>query len=139
MSRYVASHVERSPDAVILNGVPQTPCLWRASSTTVLVLQRLEPEKDTMTALRAWHTSRMVEEGWTMRVVGEGSQRAGLEAWVESERVEGVHFVGWAPNAQDELANAGILLAPGPSDSFGLAVVEAMAAGVPAAASAATR
>ena len=41
------------------------------------------------------------------------------------------------PSADDELANAGVLLAPARSEPFGLAVVEAMAAGVPVAASAA--
>jgi glycosyltransferase involved in cell wall biosynthesis len=137
VSDYVASRTERRPDAVILNGVPPSPCLWRSSSRTVLVLQRLEPEKDTITALRAWKASRLAEEGWVMRVVGDGSERATLEAWVTSKEVEGVTFVGWVPSAQNELAGAGVLLAPGPGDSFGLAVVEAMAAGVPVAASAA--
>ena len=36
VSEYVASRVERRPDAVILNGVPPSPCLWRSSSRTVL-------------------------------------------------------------------------------------------------------
>jgi glycosyltransferase involved in cell wall biosynthesis len=103
----------------------------------VLVLQRLEPEKDTITALRAWNASRLVEEGWDMRVVGEGSERVALEEWVRSEGIEGVKFVGWVPNTNDELTNAGVLLAPARSEPFGLAVVEAMAAGVPVAASAA--
>ena len=137
VSDYVASRVERRPDAVIPNGTPPSACLWRSSSRTVLVLQRLEPEKDTITALRAWKASRLVEEGWVMRVVGDGSERSALEAWATSEGVEGVTFVGWVPSAHDELASAGVLLAPALSEPFGLAVVEAMAAGVPVAASAA--
>jgi glycosyltransferase involved in cell wall biosynthesis len=137
VSEYVASRMERRPDAVILNGVPSSPCLWRSSSRTVLVLQRLDPEKDTITALRAWKGSRLVEKGWVMRIVGDGSERVGLAAWTESERMQGVTFAGWATNTRDELANAGILLAPAPAEPFGLAVVEAMAAGVPVAASAA--
>jgi glycosyltransferase involved in cell wall biosynthesis len=137
VSEYVASRVERRPDAVILNGVPPSPCLWRSSGRTVLVLQRLEPEKDTITALRAWKASRLVEEGWVMRVVGDGSERVALDAWVTSEGVEGVTFVGWVRSAHDEFAGAGVLLAPARSEPFGLAVVEAMAAGVPVAASAA--
>jgi glycosyltransferase involved in cell wall biosynthesis len=137
VSEYVASRVERRPDAVILNGVPPSPACWRSSSRTVLVLQRLEPEKDTITALRAWKESRLVEEGWVMRVVGDGSERVALEAWVESEGVEGVTFAGWVTKTPDELANAGILFAPAPGEPFGLAVVEAMAAGIPVVASAA--
>jgi glycosyltransferase involved in cell wall biosynthesis len=137
VSEYVASRMERRPHAVILSGVPPSPCLWRSSSRTVLVLQRLDPEKDTLTALRAWKASRLVEEGWVMRIVGDGSERVALEAWAESECPKGVTFAGWATNTRDELANAGILLAPAPAEPFGLAVVEAMAAGVPVAASAA--
>jgi glycosyltransferase involved in cell wall biosynthesis len=129
--------MERRPDAVILNGVRPSPGLWRSSSRTVLVLQRLEPEKDTLTALRAWKASRLVDEGWLMRIVGDGSERAELEAWAKSEGVEGVTFAGWVTRTRDELANAGIFLAPAPAEPFGLAVVEAMAAGVPVAACAA--
>jgi glycosyltransferase involved in cell wall biosynthesis len=137
VSEYVASRIERRPHAVILNGVPSSPCLWRSSSRTVLVLQRLDPEKDTLAALRAWKASWLVEEGWVMRIVGDGSERVALEAWAESEGVEGVTFAGWVTRTRDELANAGILFAPAPAEPFGLAVVEAMAAGVPVAASAA--
>jgi glycosyltransferase involved in cell wall biosynthesis len=137
VSEYVASRMERRPDAVILNGVRPSPGLWRSSSRTVLVLQRLEPEKDTLTALRAWKASRLVDEGWLMRIVGDGSERAELEAWAKSEGVEGVTFAGWVTRTRDELANAGIFLAPAPAEPFGLAVVEAMAAGVPVAACAA--
>jgi glycosyltransferase involved in cell wall biosynthesis len=135
VSRFVASRMERSPDAVLLNGVPPTPCLWRASSRVVLVLQRLEPEKDTLTALRAWQASRLWEDGWSLRVVGDGSERPMLEAWAQSQRIDAVTFAGWADDAEGELARAGVLLAPAPSDSVGLAVLEAMAAGVPVAAS----
>jgi glycosyltransferase involved in cell wall biosynthesis len=137
VSDFVASHIERPPDAVIKNGVPSSPCLWRDSSRVVLVLQRLEAEKDTLTALGAWRASRLAEEGWSMRVVGEGSERANLEAWTESERVSGVAFTGWISDVADELAGAGVLLAPAPAEPFGLGVLEAMAAGVPAVACAA--
>ena len=34
VSDFVASRVERRPDAVIPNGVPPSPCLWRASNRT---------------------------------------------------------------------------------------------------------
>jgi glycosyltransferase involved in cell wall biosynthesis len=122
---------------VIRNGVPLSPCLWRRESRVVLVLQRLEQEKDTMTAVRAWRASRLAEEGWSLRVVGEGSERTSLEAWVTSERVPGVTFTGATAHVSDEFAGAGVLFAPAPAEPFGLVVVEAMAAGVPVVACAA--
>jgi glycosyltransferase involved in cell wall biosynthesis len=137
VSEFVARHLERPPHAVIPSGVPPSPDLWRSTSRVVLVLQRLEPEKDTLTALRAWQASQLEGEGWSLRIVGAGSQRADLEAWARSARVPAVTFVGRTADVAGELAGAGMLLAPAPAEPFGLAVVEAMAAGIPVVASAA--
>ena len=128
---YVAQHLERPPAAVVPSGVPQSPCLWRRANRVVLVLQRLAVEKDTITALRAWQTSQLVGDGWSLRIVGEGSQQRELESVVASEAIRGVTFTGWTDNVASELQRAGMLLASAPSEPFGLAVLEAMAAGVP--------
>jgi glycosyltransferase involved in cell wall biosynthesis len=136
VSRFVAEGIERAPDAVLLHGVGPSPCLWSEASRIVLVLQRLESEKDTLTALRAWEASRLFDEGWSLRVVGDGSQSAELRAWVESQGVQGVAFADWTADVGGELARAGMLLAPAPAEPFGLAVLEAMAAGVPVVAAA---
>jgi len=133
---FVAENIERPPETVIRNGIPPLPRLWQASSRVVLVLQRLEREKDTLTALRAWRESGMFEESWSLRVVGDGAERAALESWVATEGVQGVIFTGWTSDVEGELARAGMLLAPAPSDSFGFGVLEAMSAGVPVVASA---
>lgn len=137
MSEFVARQLERPPDAVLVGGVPSSPCLWRSTNRVVLVLQRLEREKETLTALHAWKRSGLVDDGWSLRVVGDGSERSFLETWTEREGLVGVTFVGWTADVQAELERAGILLATAPAEPFGLGVVEAMAAGVPVAASAA--
>jgi len=137
VSDFVARQLERPPAAVITNGVPPSPVLWQRSNRVVLVLQRLEREKDTFTALRAWHETRLVDEGWSLRIVGEGSERSILEAWAAAQDIRGVHFAGWAESVTEEHARAAILFAPATAEPFGLAVVEAMAAGVPVVASAA--
>jgi glycosyltransferase involved in cell wall biosynthesis len=137
VTEFVAERVERRPDAVIRNGIAPLPGLWRESNRVVLVLQRLEREKDTFTALRAWRRSRMFEDGWSLRVVGDGAERTELESWVAANRVPGVVFTGWCSDVKSEFANSGILLAPAQSDSFGFGVLEAMSAGVPVVASAA--
>lgn len=137
ISNFVAKSMERAPDAVILNGVPPAPLLWKAESRTVLVLQRLEAEKDTLTALLGWQASGLSAEGWTLRVVGNGSQRSTLQEWVETKNIAGVEFADWTSDVSAEFARAGVLLAPAPAEPFGLTVVEAMAAGVPVVAAAA--
>jgi glycosyltransferase involved in cell wall biosynthesis len=131
ISDFVARSVERRPDAVIINGVPSSPCLWKRSSRVVLVMQRLEKEKDTLTALRAWQASRLHEQGWSLRIVGDGSQRHFLEDWVTTRGLGDVVFTGWTEDVTSELARAGLLLAPAPAEPLGLTVLEALAAGVP--------
>jgi glycosyltransferase involved in cell wall biosynthesis len=128
---FVAEKLERPPDAIIVSGVPSSECSWDLANRVVLVLQRLELEKDTITAIGAWQSSRLADEGWSLRVVGEGSQRRALEQWVAQKAVSGVTFTGWTDNVAGELAGAGLLLASAPAEPLGLAVLEAMAAGVP--------
>jgi glycosyltransferase involved in cell wall biosynthesis len=95
------------------------------------VLQRLDVEKDTLTAIRAWQASRMAGDGWVLRVVGDGDERRRLESCVAAEAISGVTFTGWTANVADELQRAGMLLATTPAEGLGLGVLEAMAAGVP--------
>jgi glycosyltransferase involved in cell wall biosynthesis len=130
-SEFVARQLERPPAAVVISGVQESPCLWQRANRVVLVLQRLEAEKDTLTALRAWQASGLGAEGWSMRVVGDGSQKQTLEDWAESEAVTGVRFAGWVDDVADEFRQAGVLLAPAANEGLGLSVLEAMAAGVP--------
>ena len=137
ISDFVAIHLERPPDAVLHNAVPASTCLWKPASTVVLVLQRLEREKDTATALRAWGLSGLHKRGWTLRIIGDGSERPALERLARDAGLSGVAFGGWSASVAGEFANAGVLLAPAPAEPFGLSVLEAMAAGVPVVASAA--
>jgi glycosyltransferase involved in cell wall biosynthesis len=136
IGEFVAVNIERRPSAVVPSGVPESPCLWDAASRSVLVLQRLDAEKDTLTALRAWQASGLAGEGWSLRVVGEGAQRQQLEQFVSAEAIEAVTFTGWTDDVVAEHRRAGMMLATAPAEPLGLAVLEAMAAGIPVVASA---
>ena len=135
-SEFTAESIERRPDAVLHSGVPVAPEVWRPENRTVLVLQRLEPEKDPGTALEAWRLARLWEEGWRLRIVGGGSLRHALERRVSDEGLPAVSFTGWLPDVREELAAAGMMLAPAPAEALGLSVLEAMMAGVPVVAAA---
>jgi len=137
VSRFVAAHADGRVDAVLPPGLPASPRLWVETSRVVLVMQRLEPEKNSELALRAWRLSNLPAEGWRMRIVGSGSEQARLVALLSKESIRSVKFAAWTSDVAGELANAGMLLATAPADSFGLSVLEAMWAGVPAVASAA--
>jgi glycosyltransferase involved in cell wall biosynthesis len=130
-SHFVAERLEKPPDAILPSGTRRLPNLWRPQNRVVLVIQRLQPEKDTLTALKAWEISRLWEEGWSLRLVGAGAERHRLEEWAATRGVPAVSFAGWVADVEVELAAAGMVVAPTPAEALGLGVLEAMAAGVP--------
>ncbi len=131
ISQFVADAADQPTAEVIPNGVP-----WQQHQAprdrVVLVAQRLESEKDTATALRAWALSGLGQQGWRMVVAGAGAGRPQLDALVESLAVsDTVDLIGAVDDIPDRLAHASMFLATAPAEPFGLAVVEAMAAGTP--------
>jgi alpha-1,6-mannosyltransferase len=96
----------------------------------VTYLGRIAPEKGLDVALAAW---RHVESRThaTLVVMGDGPLRSDLR-----ERSSRMH-VRWLPFEMDRariaalLAASDVYLSPGPSETFGLAAVEAMACGTP--------
>jgi glycosyltransferase involved in cell wall biosynthesis len=103
---------------------------------SVLLAQRLEPEKDGETAIRAWALSAARRHGWTLRVAGDGAQRRPLEGLaVELGVADSVEFLGHRPDVTDLMARSAVLLAPTPREGLGLSVLEAMARATPVVAS----
>ncbi len=95
-----------------------------------LVVSRLSPEKGVDVAVDACRSA-----GIALVVAGDGPERARLE---ERARGADVCFVGCVEDARLARLRAGAALAVVPSrsaESFGLAAAEAMAAGLPVAAS----
>jgi glycosyltransferase involved in cell wall biosynthesis len=104
-----------------------------ASSDTVLYVGRLSPEKGLRTLLDAWAANR--PGGLRLQVIGDGPMRAELEA----RAVPGVELVGWLDPAEVRarmLAARALVFPSQWYETFGLALVEGMAAGLPALASA---
>jgi glycosyltransferase involved in cell wall biosynthesis len=101
-----------------------------ASGTYALVAARLAAEKGVDVAIEACRTA-----GMELVIAGEGPERGALE-----ERAGGseVRFVGHVDDAKLAALRAGAAIALVPSrsaETFGLAAAEAMAAGLPVAAS----
>lgn len=130
ISDYVAGHIgERS--IVVLNGVPRVE-LSPGSERVVLVAQRLEAEKETPLALRAWHQSGIGEEGWRLVVAGGGSRAQELAAQCRELGITAsVDWVGHVSTLDGLMNRSRLFLATAPREPFGLSVVEAMAAGLP--------
>lgn len=133
VSDYVARHIG-VPSTVVYPGVAVVPGRVPAAGRdpVVLVVQRLEEEKRTDVAVRAFARSGLADQGWRLDVVGNGAQREPLESLVKRLGVmEHVRFLGRRDDVSALMAGAGLLLAPCPIEALGLAVLEGMASGLP--------
>lgn len=134
VSRFVSDAVEVPSDLVLLNGVLPVDRIGPEPERgpVVLVAQRLAPEKDTSTALRAWARSGLAGRGWSLVVAGVGDERPTLEGLaVELGVADSVEWLGWVGDMASLYASCSLLLAPAPTEPCGLTILEAMAAGLP--------
>lgn len=133
ISEYVAGKVE-GDSTVVYPGVPTMPEARPARDRTasVLVVQRLEPEKQTEMALRAFARAGLCGEGWRLDIAGAGSQRARLESLAADLGIaDSVRFLGHRSDVPALMKQAGLLIAPCEAEGLGLTVLEAMAVGLP--------
>ena len=138
ISQYVADCIER-PSAVVLSGVaPRAAGLTAASrEPVVLLVQRLQPEKNSGVALRAFAASGLAARGWRMDVAGGGPLLPTLDRLAGDLGVDGaIRFLGRRSDVPRLMSTAGILVAPHDREGYGLSVVEAMASGLPVVAAA---
>jgi len=124
---------------VIPNGVPlERFALPRAPvHGRILMVGRLAPPKRPDLALRAFVQARERIPGAELHVVGDGPLRPGAEALAAELGVAGaVRFLGNRDDVPELLAQAECALLASDYEGCPLAVVEAMAASVPVAATA---
>jgi glycosyltransferase involved in cell wall biosynthesis len=112
-------------------GAPPAARSREPATSYALVVSRLAPEKGVEVAVQACRIA-----GMPLVVAGDGPERDALR-----ERAAGadVRFLGRVDDAELESLRAGAAIALAPSlsaETFGLAAAEAMAAGLPVAASA---
>lgn len=137
----IRSAAPRTPVHVIPNGIPVAALPTAAAraaarealglpagSTVVAFLGRLSPEKAPEVLLRAVRGTRL-----RVLVAGEGPLRDALEAETEPAQVR---FLGFLPDVAPVLAAADVLALPSRTEGLPMAVLEAMAAGLPVVASA---
>jgi glycosyltransferase involved in cell wall biosynthesis len=137
VSEFVARAVSPRPDQVLVNGVQAQPDADGPRERVVLMAQRLAPEKDTATGLRAWAASGLGTSGWRLVVAGDGTERTALQALAGELGIEqSTEFVGWLPDPTEAFRSAAVFLAPAPGEPCGLSVLEAMAHGLPVVAAA---
>ncbi|WP_136707692.1 glycosyltransferase family 4 protein [Agromyces sp. H66] len=132
ISRAVASAID-GPSTVVHSGVESRPLhdgLLR--ERTVLMAQRLQPEKHGHIGIRAFAAAGLADTGWTLEIAGQGPEQAALEALTGELGIgHAVRFLGYRADLPEIMDRAGLLLAPCPVEGLGLTVLEAMAGGLP--------
>jgi glycosyltransferase involved in cell wall biosynthesis len=128
----------------IPNGIDQD--FWRAGPAvatdappTVVFVGRLLPVKGVDVLLTAFARLRERLPAAQLCLIGEGELRGTLEARVaELGIADGVSFAGQLapPAVRERLARASLFVLPSRSEGLPMALLEAMAAGLPAVASA---
>ncbi len=99
----------------------------------LLVVARLTPQKGVDVAVRAL---RSLPQDTVLVVLGEGPERAMLEALAQEQGLERrIFLAGRVPDVAAWLRRATLLVHPVRWEGFGLAVLEAMLAGLPVVAS----
>ncbi|MEV0604310.1 stealth conserved region 3 domain-containing protein [Streptomyces sp. NPDC050315] len=99
----------------------------------VVAAARLTPEKQLDHAVRAFAQAAEDHPGWRLRIFGDGPQEVRLRQLIEGLALhDRVELLGRTPDMAAEWAKASLCLLPSRNEAFGLVLVEAFAAGVPA-------
>jgi glycosyltransferase involved in cell wall biosynthesis len=132
-----------SPVAIIPNGVDLPPESFRAFGKlrdggdcrrTALFLSRIHPKKGILDLLTAWKS--LAPQDWRLRIVGPSE---GGHAGVVSQSIRALGLQPsvsiekplWGDDKMRAYAQAELFILPSYSENFGLAIAEALAAGVP--------
>ena len=124
--KYVPIDVER-----ILN-MSALPCpLLRVQDRPLIVsVGRLDPEKQYPMLLRCCAALHR-EFPFELWLIGDGKERPILETYIEQEHLDFVHLLGSQENPYYYLAQADLFVSSSRTESYGLAVQEALILGVP--------
>ena len=128
------------PIAIIPNGIDLPEQVVAHSpgkvQRTVVFLSRLHPKKGIPSLVEAWARLAPRRPDWRLVIAGpdEGGHRSELEGMVRSKNVPRVVFPGplYGPAKDALLDEADLFVLPTQSENFGIAVAEALAAGIPA-------
>ncbi len=92
---------------------------------------RLDPVKDLHTLIRAIGLQPPGRAPMTLLVIGDGDERASLEAAARDIGAGSIRFLGHREDARDLLAGCDLFANSSISEGISLTILEAMAAGLP--------
>ncbi len=129
------------PIVPISNGVPLPETCWQQRSPwrdtpRAMFVGRLAPEKGLDTLIDAWPSVRVKYPEARLTLIGEGPERPALEARVKAlDLGQAVELPGTWPDATEALRGADLFVLPSREEGMSIALLEAMALGIPLVAS----
>ncbi len=102
---------------------------------TIVLAARMTPEKQLDHAIEAFASIAAEHPDWKMRIFGDGPQEVRLRRMVDGHGLhDRIQLMGRSAGMEHEWARAGLAMLPSRNEAFGLVLLEAFAAGVPAVA-----
>jgi glycosyltransferase involved in cell wall biosynthesis len=141
-SQATARHLSGAPLRVVYPGVRPTapathPDLRPDAPLVIGAVSRLVPIKGISVLLHAVRLTQRTLPGLRLEIAGSGPQRQSLEQLAKQLGiVRQVHFLGWREDISILARDWSIFVQPSLHEGFGMAALEAMAAGLPVVASA---
>lgn len=121
----------------ITNPVSQPDVVKRQEKTNeeqkvILNVGRLSDQKNQAFLIECFTKIASQNSDWVLKIIGEGELRSDLEALIQDLSMQDQVFLcGTKDDIEQEYLNADIFVLPSNYESFGLALVEAMAHGLP--------
>ena len=130
------SRIERMTNGVDLTAPPAPRDAPAERERTALFVGRLATAKDPLAALRAWRLANGHGK-WRLLIAGDGPLRAEMESFVARRSLAGVQFLGSRDDMRAIYPRAAVQLQTSPHEGCSNALLEGMAAGLCAVATAA--
>ena len=117
--------------------IPNPCCLdgrklpMESKKKTVLAVGRLHEQKGFDRLLQAWQPVEQRHPDWSLRIVGEGPQRAALEQQIHDMSLQQVVLAGQSNDVVAEYRSASLFVLSSRYEGLPLALIEAMWCGVP--------
>ena len=124
--KYLPIKVER----ILELGALPCPLARPKDRFLIVSVGRLSPEKQYLLLLKSCKALRsdILFDLW---IIGEGKDRPNLEAYIAQKKLDNVHLLGAQENPYHYLAQADLFVSSSRTESYGLAVQEALILGVP--------
>jgi glycosyltransferase involved in cell wall biosynthesis len=137
---YEPARIHSLPNGVpVLESAWQCRPDWRTAPRAVFV-GRLAPEKGLNTLIDSWPSVRRAHPGARLSLIGEGPERPALEVQARSLGLtlgpdQAVEIPGVSADVTAVLRNADLFILPSKEEGMSIALLEAMALGIPLVAS----